>query len=105
MGKTVQMLLSQVQKFIYDYNMGRYSSQQNNYADYSFLSAADSNGSGLSGNSATDWNFPGLRKNVNGLPNLEAELKNNIDDEGAKELLMLQQRTVLQVTKSLLLRN
>ena len=43
-----------------------------------------------------EWNFPGLRKN---LPvNAEEEIK-NLDQvqDGMKELVLLQQRTVLQV--------
>ena len=90
MGKTLQVLLNQIQKYVYDYNMGKFtgcdelSDSFNNY----------------------EWNFPGLRKNVAGATNLEDQI---IDQDGIKELVLLQQRTVLQVclyclknTKSLL---
>lgn len=45
-----------------------------------------------------EWNFPGLRKNVAGSTQhqIEADIKSS-DQDGIKELVLLQQRTVLQV--------
>lgn len=85
-GKTVQALLSQVQQYIYDYNLGRTSSV--NSQDYSNTS------------SSTDWNFPGLRKNV-AFANIEMDMKSADLQGGTAELLMLQQRTVLQTVDRL----
>ena len=86
LGKSVQLLLNQVQKYVYDYNMGKMSSGQ---ATEDFLSDSYKN---------YEWNFPGLRKNLPA--NMEEEIK-SLDQaaaaDGMKELVLLQQRTVLQV--------
>ena len=52
-----------------------------------------------------DWNFPGLRKNVAASPSeqqnsIEQEIK-SADQDGIKEIVLLQQRTVLQVIKNI----
>ena len=78
MGKTLQVLLNQVQQYVYDYNMGRFTNSDQ-------LSDSFNN---------YEWNFPGLRKNVAGATNLEDQI---IDQDGMKELVLLQQRVVLQV--------
>ena len=49
-----------------------------------------------------EWNFPGLRKNVASATNenansIEQEIK-SADQDGIKEIVLLQQRTVLQVS-------
>ena len=86
LGKSVQLLLNQVQKYVYDYNMGKMSNGQ---VTEDFLSDSYKN---------YEWNFPGLRKNLPA--NMEEEIK-SLDQaaaaDGMKELVLLQQRTVLQV--------
>ncbi len=90
MGKSVQILLSQVQKYVYDYNMGKMgrSSEQDSF---SLNSSGDSYKN-------YEWNFPGLRKNLAASPTgqIEDEIK-CFDHDGIKELVLLQQRNVLQV--------
>ena len=54
-----------------------------------------------------EWNFPGLRKNVAASPSeqqnsIEQEIK-SADQDGIKEIVLLQQRTVLQVIKNICL--
>merc|ERR1719219_1241713 len=85
LGKTVQTLLNQVQKYVYDYNMGKMGQG----AD--FLSDSFKN---------YEWNFPGLRKNVACTAAMEDEIK-SVDQDGIKELVLLQQRTVLQIVDRL----
>ena len=81
MGKSIQVLLNQVQQYVYDYNMGKFTGIDE-------LSDSFSN---------YEWNFPGLRKNVAGAANLEDQID---DQDGIKELVLLQQRTVLQVRQN-----
>ena len=83
LGKSVQLLLNQVQKYVYDYNMGKMGNAEESEKD--FLSDSFKN---------YEWNFPGLRKNLPA--NMEEEIK-SLDQDGMKELVLLQQRTVLQV--------
>ena len=98
LGKTVQALLNQVQKYVYDYNMGRMGQGNSNSSQISgsdFLSDSFKN---------HEWNFPGLRKNVAASPSeqqnsIEQEIK-SADQDGIKEIVLLQQRTVLQVIKN-----
>lgn len=78
LGKSVQILLNQVQKYVFDYNMGKMGQSED------FLDSSCKN---------YEWNFPGLRKNVPA--NLEEEIK-SLDQDGMKELVLLQQRNVLQ---------
>ena len=101
LGKTVQALLNQVQKYVYDYNMGRMgqgNSNSSQIAGSDFLSDSFKN---------HEWNFPGLRKNVAASPSeqqnsIEQEIK-SADQDGIKEIVLLQQRTVLQVIKNICL--
>ena len=101
LGKTVQALLNQVQKYVYDYNMGRMGQGNSNSSQISgsdFLSDSFKN---------HEWNFPGLRKNVAASPSeqqnsIEQEIK-SADQDGIKEIVLLQQRTVLQVIKNIIL--
>ena len=99
LGKTVQLLLRQVQKYVYDYNMGKMGQGSTNFdpstADYLCFDPASYKN--------YEWNFPGLRKNVAGnmAENIEDEMK-SADQDGIKELVLLQQRTVLQVRVSLI---
>ena len=95
LGKTVQALLNQVQKYVYDYNMGRMGQGSNSArsSQTDFLSDSFKN---------HEWNFPGLRKNVASATNenansIEQEIK-SADQDGIKEIVLLQQRTVLQVS-------
>ena len=96
LGKTVQALLNQVQKYVYDYNMGRMGQGSNSASSQTdFLSDSFKN---------HEWNFPGLRKNVASATNenansIEQEIK-SADQDGIKEIVLLQQRTVLQVSTS-----
>ena len=82
LGKTVQSLLNQVQKYVYDYNMGKMGQGAADFLSDSFKNY--------------EWNFPGLRKNVACTAAVEDEIK-SVDQDGIKELVLLQQRTVLQV--------
>ena len=101
LGKTVQALLNQVQKYVYDYNMGRMGQGNSNSSQISgsdFLSDSFKN---------HEWNFRGLRKNVAASPSeqqnsIEQEIK-SADQDGIKEIVLLQQRTVLQVIKNICL--
>jgi hypothetical protein len=91
LGKTVQILLSQVQQYVYDYNMGKMTPNHQTTGD-----PLQQNNDSCKNH---EWNFPGLRKNVassSNMANMEAEMR-TVDQDGIKELLMLQQRTVLQV--------
>merc|ERR1719189_2614634 len=98
LGKTVQALLNQVQKYVYDYNMGRMGQGNSNSSQTGsdFLSDSFKN---------HEWNFPGLRKNVAASPSeqqnsIEQEIK-SADQDGIKEIVLLQQRTVLQAVDRL----
>ena len=84
LGKSVQLLLNQVQKYVYDYNMGKMGISTSD-ADFLTQDSSFKN---------YEWNFPGLRKNLPA--NMEDEIK-SLDQDGMKELVLLQQRTVLQV--------
>ncbi len=84
MSKTVQVLLTQISEHIFDYNLGK--------------AAPGPASSGLESDPC-EWNFPGLRKNIAPVFESRIESGNRADQEkGIGELLMLQQRTVLQVT-------
>merc|ERR1719410_910495 len=50
LGKSLQLLLNQVQKYVYDYNMGKMGGQVEDFLSDSFKNY--------------EWNFPGLRKNL-----------------------------------------
>ena len=98
LGKTVQALLNQVQKYVYDYNMGRMGQGNSASSQTDFLSDSFKN---------HEWNFPGLRKNVaaaggTNVNSIEQEIKSQ-DQDGIKEIVLLQQRTVLQVIRNIYL--
>ena len=93
MSKTVQVLLTQVQEHIFEFNVGRSAS-----AD---AAAASPSGRPLSTSEfeSRDWNFPGLRKSS--APVFESRMESGDraeEEKGIGEILLLQQRTVLQVS-------
>ena len=111
LGKTVQALLNQVQKYVYDYNMGRMG-QGSTMGAPSGISQTDFLSDSASFKNH-EWNFPGLRKNVAAIAtsplegstnvnSIEQEIKSQ-DQDGIKEIVLLQQRTVLQVIKNICL--
>ena len=105
LGKTIQALLNQVQKYVYDYNMGRMG-QGNSNSGSSQISGGSENFLSDSFKNQ-EWNFPGLRKNVAASPSeqqnsIEQEIK-SADQDGIKEIVLLQQRTVLQVIRNICL--
>jgi hypothetical protein len=95
MSKTVQVLLTQIQEHIFEYNMGKTSSEG--------CLMTSSGGFPSSSRSSCEpepceWNFPGLRKNIAPVFESRIDSGDRADQEkGIGELLMLQQRTVLQV--------
>ena len=89
MGKTVQVLLTQIQEYVFE--------QQDAMNLVEGCGQTDTSAPGHM------WNFPGLRKNVVSA-NLDTsrvlEENNKQDqDKSINEILMLQQRTLLQVSK------
>ena len=97
MSKTVQVLLTQVQEHVFEFNVGRSAS-----ADA--VAAASPSGRPLSTSEfeSRDWNFPGLRKSS--APVFESRMESGDraeEEKGIGEILLLQQRTVLQVSVDL----
>ena len=87
MSKTVQVLLTQISEHIFEYNLGKAAP------------CPESTTSSVLDTEPCEWNFPGLRKNIAPVFESRIESGNRADQEkGIGELLMLQQRTVLQVT-------
>ena len=86
-GKTLPVLISQVQEFIFDYNLER--------SINSTLNSQTSSEGGCSEHEV-NWNFPGLRKRkVQKTPSSESRSRGQ--QPGIAEIVLLQQRTVLQV--------
>ena len=94
-GKTLPVLICQVQEFIFDYNLERsINSTLNSQTNATAASAA---GEGSSEHEL-NWNFPGLRKRkVKKASPTAAESKARGRQPGIAEIVLLQQRTVLQV--------
>ena len=96
MSKTVQVLLTQIQEHIFEYNLGRSPAVEpvvtsSGRMVTSSVSSAESD--------PCEWNFPGLRKASAPVHESRADSGNRADEEkGVGEILLLQQRTVLQVS-------
>ena len=82
MSKTVQVLLTQIQEHILEYKHGCGKSDVPSASDPVHPDPCE-------------WNFPGLRKNI--APVYSSSGDREDQEKGIGELLMLQQRTVLQV--------
>ena len=85
-GKTLPVLISQVQEFIFDYNLERSINSTLN----SQTSSEESSELEL------NWNFPGLRKRKVQKTPPEGKSRGR-QQPGIAEIVLLQQRTVLQV--------
>ena len=93
-GKTLPVLISQVQEFIFDYNLERSINSTLNSQTNADAAAASREGS----EHELNWNFPGLRKRkVKKTSPTAAESKARGRQPGIAEIVLLQQRTVLQV--------
>lgn len=93
-GKTLPVLISQVQEFIFDYNLERSINSTLNSQTNNANAAAQDGSSGHEMN----WNFPGLRKRkVKKTSQTLSESKSRGNQPGIAEIVLLQQRTVLQV--------
>ena len=90
-GKTLPVLISQVQEFIFDYNLERSINSTLNSQTNNATASAEGEGSGHEQN----WNFPGLRKRK--VQKTQSESKSRAQQPGIAEIVLLQQRTVLQV--------
>ena len=91
-GKTLPVLISQVQEFIFDYNLERSINSTLNSQTNNATASAKGEGSGHELN----WNFPGLRKRKV-LKTPSSESRSRGQQPGIADIVLLQQRTVLQV--------
>ena len=97
MSKTVQVLLTQIQEHVFEFNVVRSAS-----ADAAAASPSSGRPLSTSEFESGDWNFPGLRKSS--APVFEARMESGDraeEERGIGEILLLQQRTVLQVSPHL----
>ena len=90
-GKTLPVLISQVQEFIFDYNLERSINSTLNSSQSSTEGAA-------SEEHEVNWNFPGLRRR-RVVQQKEGGIRSRGRQQqpGIAEIVLLQQRTVLQV--------
>ncbi len=88
-GRSLPLLVSQVQQFVFDYNLERAINSEQDSAVYGAVAADEHE---------QNWNFPGLRRK-----NRATTLPTNLSksQQGINELLLFQQRTVLQVRRIL----
>ena len=94
MSKTVQVLLTQIQEHIYEYNFGKSSTTDSVMTGKMTTTSVSSSES-----EPCEWNFPGLRKTSAPVYETRADSGNRAEEEkGVGEILLLQQRTVLQVS-------
>ena len=94
-GKTLPVLISQVQEFIFDYNLERsINSTLNSQTSNANATAAEG-----TSEHEMNWNFPGLRKRKvkKASQSAASESKLRGNQPGIAEIVLLQQRTVLQV--------
>ena len=77
-GRTLSSLMSQVQEFIHDYNVTR---------------AVNDN----SASSSNRFSFPGLKTRTSSSSIQQPTPATLMEEKGMDEILLLQQRTVLQV--------
>ena len=89
-GKTLPVLISQVQEFIFDYNLER--------SINSTLNSQTTEGAASEEHEA-NWNFPGLRRRrvVQQKEGGSRSRGGRQQQPGIAEIVLLQQRTVLQV--------
>ena len=95
-GKTLPVLISQVQEFIFDYNLERsINSTLNSQTSNANATAAQEGSS----EHEMNWNFPGLRKRKVKKTSQTAASESKLRGQqpGIAEIVLLQQRTVLQV--------
>ena len=91
-GKTLPVLISQVQEFIFDYNLER-----------SINSTLNSQTTEGGSEHEVNWNFPGLRKRrVVQQKEGSNRSRGGPQQPGIAEIVLLQQRTVLQVSRNAL---
>ena len=89
-GKTLPVLISQVQEFIFDYNLER--------SINSTLNSSQTTEGAASEEHEANWNFPGLRRRrVVQQKEGGSRSRGRQQQPGIAEIVLLQQRTVLQV--------